>query len=77
MNEYDELQVSQMFGIPLEWFKEVDAACDAWLKRHGMKTQSIREQIYFEQVLGKRRRDFRIRNTDATPANMRNGQAAR
>lgn len=41
MNEYDELQVSQMFGIPLEWFKEVDAACDAWLKRHGLKTQSV------------------------------------
>lgn len=75
MNEYDELQITQVFGIPLSWWHEIDAACDAWLKRRGMKTQSIREQIYFEQCLGKRRRDFRRRNTESERAKTRNGQA--
>lgn len=55
MNLHDA-SVERVYGIPIEWFREVEAACDAYFKRKGivwnrgpMKEIMHREAVTLQQ----------------------------
>ena len=53
-----DIEVQQVYGIPIGWFYEVDSACDAFFRRRGMRvgSQSLRERIYEEIRVGRDRK---------------------
>lgn len=62
MSDWDELQIARVFGVEIKWLHDIDKACDAFFKRRGMKTTSVREQICFERRVREQKRDARLRN---------------
>ena len=53
----DQLEVARVFGIPWEWFHEIDAACDRFFAKRGMKKlPDFREQINAQWRFGRNRK---------------------
>lgn len=54
MTDYDEVNhLLHVYGIPIEWFHQVDRACDAYFKRKGIKWNdlSFRDKMRWQMLV--------------------------
>jgi hypothetical protein len=58
-------EVAQVWGIPISWLHEIDAACDAFFARRGMAPPTpVRDQIRGECRAQSARRDARDQQSE-------------